>query len=1506
MNTSRNFITPFLVLLLSAGVIGILTGARNLGLRSNDFLETLETRLDAYTKAVPEDRVYLQFDKPFYKPGEDVWFSGYLRNGEDFQPSTQSEILHVELINPKGNVEKTLNIVAKEGRAMGDFHIDEGLAGGLYKIKAYTNWQKNEQGAPFFEKDLTVQAVVLPNLKMKLDFERKAFGPGSEVVASLDLFTNENLPLRDHGFSFTANVGGAQLLTDRAKTGPDGKALLRFKLPENLETSDGLLNVMIDYNGLTESVSRSIPIILNKIEMELFPEGGDLVNGIESSVAFRARNEFGKPADVKGYILNMGTGEKVTEFESYHQGMGGFSFTPQPNTNYLAIISEPKGVGKSFQLPKALSQGLVLAVDEVSKEAAAIDIGAREAGEVALVGMVRGKIFYKNVVDVKPGKNRVVVPTYNFPTGVAQFTLFDSNGIERAERLAFVNRDRQLKISIHPDKQKYLPREKVKMSIRVQDENGNPSPALLSLGVVNDQLLSFADDKSGNILSKMLLEYDLKQPVEESAFYFKDDEPKAEKGLDYLLMTSGWRRFTWKKVLDQEMPTLAYQGEHARVGGIIMDGYTGQPVENAEITLTGSANKYKTDKEGKFTIKGLDLSQPVNLMASARDYSPVSQNVIDYNENLRLYIYGTNGMMYGATKSVTTKANRGGGVRNADFMMQDPGMAPMDEAVVDMPMGINQQEVLAAREQNVRFKEAPKAEAKMKDAKVPMAAPRELEKKVMVDNLEDMQNLDLMVEEEAGEMAPDMDANFDADIQVMDERDQIFMGNKNLEAGRIAQPVAGYYRAREFAGPVYEENHSEGGAPYSPEMRTDFRSTLFWKGDLSVDASGKAEVEFFNNDEISSFRTTVEGIGSHGAIGHAEQTYFTQLPFSMNTRFPVEVATQDVVSLPITLVNNTPNPLTGKLLIKAPEGFELVSKFDANQTLPAGGKKSLFLDYKVIKKGEKDQLEVKFMAQGLQDGFTKDVTIKPQGFPVNISFAGKDQDKEYSFNLNNVVANSIEASVTAFPSVVSDLMSGIESILREPYGCFEQTSSSSYPNVMVLNYLKEQENVDPAVYTRATDLLDRGYKRLTTYETQSKGYEWFGSSPAHEGLTAYGLMQFTEMKGVNEEVDQAMIDRTAAWLMSRRDGKGGFLKNERALDSFGRASDQVTNAYIVFALTEAGYKEVRKEFDVAYKAAMQSKDAYQLALMTNASFSLGEKNLAKAALAELLKHQDANGGFSGADHSITRSGGLSLQIETSSLAIMALLKDGGMQAKALNAGVDFLVKSRNGAGGFGSTQGTILALKALTQFASFSKKTDEAGTIEVYVDGKKVMTQKYEAGQKDAIALEGLGQHLSSGNHKVRVKFVDVKNPLPYAVAVNYSTNLPPTSKECKVSLATQLATQNAKMGETVRLSATLKNITPEGLPMTMAVIGLPAGLSAQPWQLKEMQEKGIFDFYEVAGNNVVAYYRQMKPAEERTFNLDLKADVPGTYEAPASSAYLYYTAEHKFWAGLPQMRIGE
>ncbi len=1432
----------------------------------NEFIKDLKSKLELYNKEFPEDRLYLHIDKPFYEPGDDIWFSAYIRNAENMKPSDKSDIIHVELINPKGNVEKKISLIAKNGKAQGDFNIDKDAVGGLYKIKAYTQWMKNEEEERSFTKEIQVQEVILPNLKMKLDFERKAFGRGDEVIAKIELNTNENKPLANHPIKCVANLGAEKLTELKLQTDEEGIQYIRFNLPKELKSTDGLLNVMIDYNGNTESISRSIPIILNNIQLSFFPEGGDLVNNIENTVAFKALNEFNKPADIEGILLDK-KGNKITSFSSYHQGMGAFKFTPKSGEEYAVKITKPNNIQENYKLPEAYDNGFNLHIINTDKEQLNLEINCSDKEDISLIAQVRGKIFYSTALHTNPGCNYYSIPTNLFPQGVVQITLFDSRGIARCERLTFVNKDKKMNISIHTEKEKYLPRDKVKLTITVKDDKGLPMPANLSMAVVNDQLLSFADDKSGNILSELLLQQDLNEKIEDPSFYFNSKEAKADKALDYLLMTSGWRRFTWEKILEDDLPPIKFKGERAVISGSVLDAYEGKPISDAKIKVQGQ--EVSTDKNGNFFIKKVELYEQANISFSADGYYQQHRYVNSYQENLLVYLYKKD-----KTSQYYSKSKMFGSGQNVGIPKSEPSFAAMESEAA-----IQQKSMVRANIKSNKkdLKPADQIGHKQQFSNKKINAP--VEEKVSSKKKES-DALGMARNDKRGARALDMD----------DE-------NNFLNGPIAVSNGIKYYRARQFYTPIYVKNDVV-------ETRTDFRNTIYWNPNIEVGHNGKKTIEFYTSDDITSFRTIIEGISNTGYVGRSEFSIFTQLPFSMSTKIPAEVASEDIISIPLTLKNNTESPLGGEITITAPEALKEISTISPVQTIMPGKSKTLFLDYKVSNKIGYGEFTVHFKACGLGDGFSQTIRIAPKGFPVQYSFSGQEKENEYTFEINKLVNGSLKATFNAYPNVVSDLMKGIEGILQEPYGCFEQTSCTAYPNAMVLDYLKTTDNHDTKTLVRATELLEKGYKRLTTFEASQKGYEWFGANPAHEGLTAYGIMEFNDMKKAGQQIDDKMLDRTLSWLLSKKDGKGGFEREKHAYHDFGRISDDILNAYIVYALAEAGVTEIKKEFETSYKKAIEAKDPYMLGMMANAAYCLKEISKAEEAMKILINKQEMNGSFNGLTHSITYSQGNSLYIETTSLAALAMIKSGKYPTQ-LNNAVKFLVSSRNGSGAFSSTQGTILALKALTEYAKSSKKTNEDGTILIFVDNKKVAEKDYKAGDKGTIEISGLEQFIQGeGKHSIKVKYLKAKTPLPYSVSINYNTSLPISDKECSVDLKTTLTTSSAKVGETVRLTATISNKKTEEIPSTMAIIGIPAGFSAQPWQLKELQEKRVFDYYEIKGNNIAIYYRGMPAKAIKEINLDLKAEMPGQYEAPASSAYLYYTNEYKTWSSVQKVNI--
>lgn len=1424
------------------GLLG-LSKATNAGLAQhvNEILKSIAEKFTSASNARPEERVYLHLDKPFYKPGESIWFKVYLRNGTDLKASSQSDIVHIEFINPKGSIEKKYALIAKNGHANGDLTIDEDMPGGLYKIKAYTNWQKNEN--MYYEREIQVQSVVLPRLLMSLEYQKKAYGPGDKVTAVLKFTTIENNPLANKTYRYVASISGKSIFEKTAITDAEGNSSISFTLPAELKNNDALLNVIIEHEGNTESISRSIPIVLHDIKLSFYPEGGDMVAGIPCRVAFKAINEFGKAADVEGYVMDSKK-QIVANFASYHMGMGTFDIIPLKSETYTAVITKPANIKSTYPLPAALEKGYTMCLKQQQENLLPIEIYSTEFEELSILAQMRGQIYYMQSFQAHYGKNTLQISTEKFPIGVAQITLFDSKGIARAERLTFLNKHRQLRINIETDKEKYLPREKVHMTIKVTDERGIPMPANLSLSVVDEKILSFADDKQGHILSSMLLEQDLNCKVEEPKFYFDSSNEKATQALDYLLMTAGWRKFTWAQLTDNQLPPYTYPAERAIVGGIVYDGYKNMPLHNAEISVENTTIKTTTDASGKFSLSGLELYEPIKIKVSAPGYTYQYIYATEYKDQYTAYLYDQK--IY----------------KNYDHKLYFRNDANIMRIIPPVMQG-------RAKEANF-----------------------ETEAELMLANNEDLfknkvlpAGTKINTKKEQAEMAQVVQATI-ADIRL----------KKKPNHDKAEMPVSTkYYRARVFAAPDYTNAQQ-------PDVRTDFRSTIYWNGNIETDRNGKAVISFFNSDEVSSFCVTIEGFGKDGSIGRAEKKYYTQLPFSMQVKLPVEVVMGDVLCIPLTLKNNTASVINGSISIKTPKGWQLNSNHQTKVSILPHETKTLLYEYKVLREQGKDTIMFAFSSAGVKDAFVQEIEILPAGFPASVSFSGREHEKEYSFVIDKLVEGSLQAGFTAYPSVVSDLLKGIESILREPYGCFEQTSTSNYPNIMVKKYLEETGN--PVLSADIDIKLDKGYKRLITFETKEKGYEWFGGTPAHEGLTAYGLMQFHDMQQVYPLVDKAMVDRTAAWLMSRRDGQGGFMRNAKALDQFGRASQDITNAYIVYALSEAGYRDIEKELHTAYSKALSSDDPYQMALLANAMYNFGYKDKAAKLMDKLYLHQQKDGAFKGATHSITYSQGKSLDIETTALAVLAMIKSASPNGKALNKAVEYIVSSRSGTGGFASTQGTILALKALTEYAKFSKKTDEDGSIEIYANGKKVSTLHYKAGQTEPVSMENLASYLSVGRNTIRIKYIHVQNPLPYTVSVNWTTTQPTTDVECKVTLTTSLNTKSLFVGETARMSVILKNKTHEGLPMTMAIIGIPAGLSLQPWQLKELQEKNVFDFYEVRNNTLFIYYRQMKPDETREIYLDLKADVAGEYEALASCAYLYYTNEYKWWCAPERISI--
>ena len=1395
--------------------------------------KVLAGKIDSYFAGHVGKRIYIQVDKPLYKPGETIWIRTWDLRVDSLASNLDGRGIQYQLVSPKGAVVLRKRVQQQQGVAHNDFLIPEGVQGGEYKLRAISFDGHKEERA------VIVSTYEPPRVKKKLEFLRKAYGVGDEVSATIEVKRPTGEPLKDKTLTAAIRIDNKDLPRVKVKTNELGGAVIRFTLPQKMELGDGLLTVLVEESGVTESVSKRIPIVLKKVQLAFFPEGGQLISGLGTRVYFEAKNMMGKPADIEGFIQD-DHGVAVAKFRSYHEGRGRLELTPATGRSYKAVITRPVGVVEKFSLPLALDEGCVLnSYDDYDGQEAALRVSVRclPARTVTVTAMLREYIIDAATVEAEDGEPAVVYLKHqdlsrNSAQGAARVTVFDLDEKPLAERLVYRNRRTLLKVKVEPHKKAYSPREQVTLAVTTTGSDDKPIPAELALSVVDDTVISMADDKTGHMLSRLYLEQEIPGKVEEPKVLFDLTEKKAARSLDLLMGTRGWRKFAWQPVLNPPPPepTLETRGKgsggRGGKGGLL--GALRRLAGGEEDRLDNLMEEGVAEKR-KFG--GRRQKRPRPAAAAARPAPPPAPP------------QGMAAPAMAVEKKPMAKhapARRPPRVA-APMPAAEP---PLEEAAADQPVAGKKQLAQpiiaadpAAREEKAMKNEQDKDWANAKEAKADLA-------------------------------------------------------DDEMERPRRARRIAPQWAAvRVFPAPTYAAAHDG--------PRSDFRETIHWAPRVTTGEDGKATVSFYLSDAITSFRVFTEG-AAVGLLGRDEKVFKSSLPFSMSIKLPLEVSAGDKLKLPLTLTNETDKPLQVKvaadfgplLKVSGQDKKHAVRSF----SLPAGKGESLFYDLDVTGKMGVSSVLVVASAGELKDEFKREVTVVPVGFPQEASFSGEVATSvSHTIDMGKAVPGTVMASIRLYPSPVASMISGLDGMLRQPSGCFEQASSSNYPNVMVMRYLKEHDVDDVALLRRSKGLLDKGYNKLIGYESPQKGYEWFGGNPGHEALTAYGLLEFVDMKEVHGGVDQAMINRTAAWLKGRRDGRGGFKLNAKALDSFGRASAEVTAAYIVYSLTEAGITDIPQEIAGQARLADSTRDPYLLALAVNTLLNVpAYKAKGKAAAKRLAGMQAANGAFNGANHSITRSGGQNLTIETTSLAIMALIKAGGHGGKVRQA-IKWLNENRGGYGQWGATQATVLGLKALLHYVKANRKMQHPGRITVKINGKEAEAFAFAAGRREPILFKDLAGHFTAGANKIEILHKGM-GELPYSVAVSYRTTRPASSDEATVTMNTALQKEKVKMGESVRLEAVIKNKTDKGQPMTLARVGLPGGLTFQTWQLKELRDKKLIAFYETRAREVILYFRQLKPNEERKVPLDLVATVPGEYTGPASSAYLYYTDEYKTW----------
>jgi hypothetical protein len=1358
---------------------------------------------------------YVSTDKPIYRANEKVYVRAVLLNAATHQPlkDDQQAQAQVQILGPRGEVVSSGSAQSENSIVAFGWTVPEGAAGGEYTFKLTYPYQ----GYTPAERKFDVRIYRAPRLRNQITFAREGYGPGDNVTATVHSERAEGGFPANARVTVTARVDDRQVYTGPATIDAKGDCTATFPLPKAMERGEGTLAFAIEDGGVVETAAKTIPILLQTLDLAIYPEGGDAVAGVENRFYIEAKTPAQKPADLVGAILDS-KGKQVAAVKTEHEGRGRFDFTPAAGETYTLKLSEPAGIAKTWNLPAAKAHGvslqsvgnIVLKDKPVQLKLAATDAGAYKVTlrkrelDVAepVTAVIRGGMnaLASNVqFDLKPEID-----------GVLTATVWNEKGEPLAERLIYRQPSRIINVQVRPDQSTYTPGGTAKFDIYTTDENGKAISSLVGLTVTDDTVQELIEkrDQAPRLPVMVMLESEVRE-LADAHIYLDASNPKAPIATDLLLGTQGWRRFATVNASE----FFAKNGDAGR---------RALAFKEAPVVALGARGGGG----------GFGGGMPLRAMAMAG--AAAMPEAAEMNAAAGVDMAARDGA-----------AMNGGGV---DKAMQKAGAGEL------------------RLEEEVR-KIAPPAAPVPPPAggRGPAAAARP------------------MVPPQAGQRQQGF--AMDADVAA----DEV----QGFAAGGLARRAAGpgaLLIVREYAHALRPN--------WSPSDRSDFTETVYWNAGIKTDDSGRGSATFALNDSVTSFRIFADAFSRNGAVGSSSSTVNAVQPFFIEPKIPLEVSAGDVIELPIAAVNNTPGALNDFSLTVSGSGSLKIEAPKVDATLAASGRTRNIFKITVGSETGSMDLSIHASAGAFSDKVTRQLRVRPKGFPTQLAYGGLvdagNSAKKQIMVPNSVVPHSMTTFAMVYPSPMANLTDAVAALLQEPNGCFEQTSSTNYPLAMAQMYFMTHQGVDPKLAAKGSELLGRGYQKLIAFECKDKGYEWFGGNAAgHEALTAYGLMEFNDMKKAGLPVDDKMLDRTTTWLISRQDGKGGFQRNARALDSFGGAPELTTNSYIVWALMQAGQK-LDREANAVRDAAKGSTDSYVLALAANICAMNKDTENAKFFMNQLVKKQNKEGAVEGATTSITRSGGQALAIETTALSALAWMQDKDFAGQVQNS-LKFLADSCKG-GRFGSTQSTILALKAIVAYDQMNAHPKAPGQLALYIDNKVVGEPiAFTADSKGAITFGDFAPVLSPGPHTVDIRMTD-GSEMPFTLGVKFNSVTPATDKQCKLDLQTSLKDGRLAEGGITEARVIVSNTTDKDAASPVAIIGIPGGLEVRHDHLKELVKAGKIDAYEVNGREVVLYWRQIKANAKSDISLSLAAAVPGTYAAPASRVYEYYTDEFKQW----------
>ncbi|SFA48489.1 hypothetical protein SAMN04488511_107144 [Pedobacter suwonensis] len=571
--------------------------------------DSISSQVERYNFSHPADMLYVTTDKNVYLPSETIWFAAYVMM-HHIDTLVRPAILSVALLREDtSGVSLRKNYLIKNWTCSGSLTLPEEIEPGNYLLLACSNIV-GENGEPVhvFRKTLRILAGAVPTITV--DFEIKEVpGKDSVLVLAKAVFPAGVTAAERLNSHLVYRLGENDAL--KVKYGFDGSAVMAFS-QKTLQRFGPLLHTTTHIGNSQQPFALRLPLQKpNEFRFGFYPEGGDLVLGLLSRVAFQVLDSYGNNAKVKALLLE--NGQVIDTISTNIDGCGVFMLRPKSGIKYAVNLLDGNGniKGKEYSLPDALPSGFVLHIaDALAGDTLNIEISVTEAADVNIVvtNQYTRESVMTPLISLDKGVKKLNIPLAEIRKGLNTITLIDQQGRPVAEELFFAHFTGGVRAVVVTDKNSYQTREKVNVNVSLDSAGKQASGGLFTISCVQ---LSRLDTASRQDLAAC---YYMNPIVKNDPYSFLNSsislEGKKER-LKQVLMVSGWRRYLWQRIMKADTfskKSIKYHSVNIHALFRFADGGSLKEAMTVTIRRDSSWSMLSTDKFGYIYPKPEDIT----------------------------------------------------------------------------------------------------------------------------------------------------------------------------------------------------------------------------------------------------------------------------------------------------------------------------------------------------------------------------------------------------------------------------------------------------------------------------------------------------------------------------------------------------------------------------------------------------------------------------------------------------------------------------------------------------------------------------------------------------------------------------------------------------------------------------------------------------------------------------------------------------------------------------------